>query len=67
MLEREIPCHFGPNKAAAIIGSKAFFKKLMKKYEIPTAEYEIFSDISTLNYIETPGPTVIKADGLRAR
>jgi len=43
--EKGIPC-FGPNKAAAIIeGSKAFSKQLMKKYGIPTAEYEIFSDM----------------------
>ena len=36
---------FGPNKAAAIIeGSKAFSKELMKKYSIPTAQYEIFED-----------------------
>ena len=64
--EKGIPC-FGPNKAAAIIeGSKAFSKQLMKKYGIPTAEYEIFSDMkAALEYIETcPIPTVIKADGL---
>ena len=37
---------FGPNKAAAIIeGSKAFSKNLMKKYNIPTAAYEIFTDL----------------------
>ena len=42
-----IPC-FGPNKAAAIIeGSKAFSKELMKKYGIPTAKYETFSDEDT--------------------
>ena len=61
-----IPC-FGPNKAAAIIeGSKAFSKELMKKYNIPTAKYETFSDESAaLAYIETVTyPTVIKADGL---
>ena len=40
-----IPC-FGPSKAAAIIeGSKAFSKDLMKKYGIPTAAYEIFTDL----------------------
>ena len=58
---------FGPNKAAAIIeGSKVFSKNLMKKYGIPTAAYEVFSDIdSALKYLETaPIPTVIKADGL---
>lgn len=61
-----IPC-FGPNKAAAIIeGSKVFSKNLMKKYNIPTAEYEVFNDLEkALNYLETaPIPTVIKADGL---
>ncbi len=61
-----IPC-FGPNKAAAIIeGSKVFSKNLMKKYNIPTAEYEVFNDLEkALEYLETaPIPTVIKADGL---
>ena len=61
-----IPC-FGPNKAAAIIeGSKAFSKELMKKYGIPTAKYETFSDEDTaLAYLEnTTYPTVVKADGL---
>lgn len=61
-----IPC-FGPSKAAAIIeGSKVFSKNLMKKYGIPTAEYEVFTDLdSALSYLEAaPIPTVIKADGL---
>ncbi len=61
-----IPC-FGPEKKAAIIeGSKVFSKNLMKKYGIPTAEYEVFTDLeNALNYLETaPIPTVIKADGL---
>lgn len=61
-----IPC-FGPNAKAAIIeGSKAFSKNLMKKYNIPTAAYEIFTDIDkAFQYIQTaPIPTVIKADGL---
>ncbi len=61
-----IPC-FGPDAKAAIIeGSKAFSKDLMKKYNIPTAEYEIFTDINkALAYVKTsPIPTVIKADGL---
>ncbi len=61
-----IPC-FGPNKAAAIIeGSKAFSKELMKKYGIPTATYETFSDVdAALSYLDTTSfPTVIKADGL---
>ena len=61
-----VPC-FGPQKSAAIIeGSKVFSKNLMKKYNIPTAGYEVFTDIeAALNYLETaPIPTVIKADGL---
>ena len=64
--EKGIPC-FGPSKAAAIIeGSKAFSKDLMKKYGIPTATYEIFTDLQAARtYLETaPIPTVIKADGL---
>ncbi len=58
---------FGPDKKAAIIeGSKAFSKELMKKYNIPTAAYEIFSDMDkALEYVKTcPVPVVIKADGL---
>ena len=61
-----IPC-FGPNANAAIIeGSKVFSKELMKKYNIPTAAYEVFdSPQAALEYIETaPVPTVVKADGL---
>lgn len=61
-----IPC-FGPRANAAIIeGSKVFSKNLMKKYNIPTAAYEVFDDMkSALDYLETaPIPTVIKADGL---
>ena len=61
-----IPC-FGPNANAAIIeGSKAFSKDLMKKYGIPTASYEIFTELpKALAYLKTaPIPTVIKADGL---
>ena len=61
-----VPC-FGPEAKAAIIeGSKVFSKNLMKKYGIPTAAYEVFSDIdAALEYLKTaPVPTVIKADGL---
>ena len=64
--EKEIPC-FGPKANAAIIeGSKVFSKNLMKKYGIPTAAYEVFTDMeAALKYLETaPIPTVIKADGL---
>ena len=66
-LEKEgIPC-FGPRANAAIIeGSKVFSKNLMKKYNIPTAAYEVFEDMeAALAYLETaPIPTVVKADGL---
>ena len=61
-----VPC-FGPRANAAIIeGSKVFSKNLMKKYGIPTAEYEVFSDMdAALEYLKTaPIPTVVKADGL---
>ena len=61
-----IPC-FGPDaKAARIEGSKVFAKNLMKKYHIPTAEYQVFdSAADAMAYVETaPLPTVIKADGL---
>ncbi len=66
LLEVGIPC-FGPEAKAAIIeGSKIFSKNLMKKYNIPTAQYEVFEDAEkALVYMETaPIPTVIKADGL---
>jgi len=68
MEEKGIPC-FGPNKAAARIeSSKVFSKNLMKKYNIPTAAYESFSDSeSALNYVKSNSvsfPLVIKADGL---
>ena len=58
---------FGPRANAAIIeGSKAFSKDLMKKYGIPTAAYENFTDAdSALKYLETATfPIVLKADGL---
>ena len=61
-----IPC-FGPNAAAAQIeGSKVFSKNLMKKYGIPTAAFEVFTELdAALAYLKTaPLPTVIKADGL---
>ena len=61
-----IPC-FGPRANAAIIeGSKVFSKDLMKKYNIPTAQYEVFSDAAAaLEYVQTcKSPIVIKADGL---
>ena len=59
---------FGPSKAAAIIeGSKAFSKGLMKKYRIPTADYEIFEkaeDAAAYIRERNQFPAVIKADGL---
>lgn len=58
---------FGPRKNAAILeGSKAFSKDLMKKYNIPTAVYETFTDPEkALEYLETAKmPIVLKADGL---
>ena len=61
-----IPC-FGPRANAAIIeGSKVFSKNLMKKYSIPTAEYEVFESAeAALEYVKTCKiPTVVKADGL---
>ena len=61
-----IPC-FGPEKKAAVIeGSKVFSKCLMKKYSIPTAEYEVFENTrDALDYLDRAAmPAVIKADGL---
>ncbi len=61
-----IPC-FGPNAKAAIIeGSKVFAKDLMKKYGIPTAAYEVFTDRNeALRYLDGASvPVVVKADGL---
>lgn len=59
---------FGTRKNSAIIeGSKAFSKNLMKKYDIPTAAYEVFSDPDeAISYLETRAkfPIVLKADGL---
>ena len=58
---------FGPRKNAAVIeASKAFSKELMKKYHIPTAGYETFTELnSALAYIDAQGaPIVVKADGL---
>ena len=60
---------FGPTKAAALIeGSKEFAKDLMKKYSIPTAEYEAFIDYEkAMEYVDKKGaPIVIKYDGLAA-
>jgi len=66
--EKGLPI-FGPTKAAAEIeGSKVFSKNLMKKYAIPTAEFEVFDDQEEAEkYIKKRGtPLVVKADGLAA-
>ncbi|MGG5368928.1 phosphoribosylamine--glycine ligase [Enterococcus sp. AZ196] len=60
---------FGPNKAAAMIeGSKEFAKKIMVDNDIPTADYEAFTDYQkACDYVKEKGaPIVIKADGLAA-
>lgn len=64
--EKGISC-FGPKANAAIIeGSKVFSKDLMKKYQIPTAAYEVFDQAEkALEYVKTAKlPVVVKADGL---
>ena len=66
-LEAEGFACFGPRKNAAVIeSSKAFSKDLMKKYGIPTAAYEIFTELDkALAYVDAcPLPVVVKADGL---
>ena len=60
---------FGPSKAAARLeGSKAFSKELMKKYNIPTAAFDTFTDVEKAKAIvdEIGIPCVVKADGLAA-
>ena len=60
---------FGPSKDGAILeGSKVFAKNLMKKYNIPTADFKVFNNSSdALEYLKSINfPTVIKADGLAA-
>jgi len=67
VFEREGLRVFGPRANAAILeGSKAFSKDLMKKYNIPTADYQNFDDPQkALDYLETAKfPIVLKADGL---
>src|SRR5690625_5665635 len=71
-LEEEKLAVFGPGKGAARLeGSKEFAKGFMKKYEIPTAGYEVFSadEIErALDYVRSQNryPVVLKADGLAA-
>lgn len=65
---RDIPC-FGPiEKAAQLEGSKGFMKDLCKKYNIPTAAYDRFTDLDAAKEFlkENPPPCVVKADGLAA-
>jgi phosphoribosylamine--glycine ligase len=60
---------FGPSQAAARLeGSKAFAKDQMTKFGIPTADYEVFSNVNEAKHfvIETEMPVAIKADGLAA-
>lgn len=60
---------FGPSKVASQLeGSKAFAKRFMEKYEVPTAHYEVFEDFDrAVRYVKDVGaPIVIKADGLAA-
>lgn len=60
---------FGPSKHAALLeGSKAFAKDQMSKFGIPTADYEVFTNVNEAKHfcIETEMPVVIKADGLAA-
>lgn len=67
-LEKKRVAVFGPSKKAALLeGSKVFAKKFMKKYGIPTADFEIFSDLTkAISYIKKEGARVIKVDGLAA-
>jgi phosphoribosylamine--glycine ligase len=58
---------FGPSAAAAQLeGSKAFSKKFMKRHDIPTADYEVFTDLQKAkDYLEKhPAPIVVKASGI---
>jgi len=59
---------FGPSKKAALLeGSKVFAKNFMKKYSIPTADFEVFKDKNkAIDYLKTKKEAVIKADGLCA-
>ena len=66
--EANLNC-FGPSKAAAILeGSKSFTKDFLKKYQIPTAEYDVFTEVEpAVAYLKSKAlPIVIKADGLAA-
>ena len=63
-----LPC-FGPSKDAAILeGSKSFSKDFLQRHNIPTAEYQVFTELDAANeYVKAKGaPIVVKADGLAA-
>ena len=63
-----LPC-FGPSKDAAILeGSKSFSKDFLQRHNIPTAEYQVFTEVDAANkYVKAKGaPIVVKADGLAA-
>ena len=60
---------FGPSKEAAILeGSKSFSKEFLQRHNIPTAEYQVFTEVDAAKaYIKEKGaPIVVKADGLAA-
>ncbi|WP_024459604.1 phosphoribosylamine--glycine ligase [Marinimicrobium sp. LS-A18] len=66
--ERDLPC-FGPTKGAAQLeGSKAFTKDFLARHQIPSADYQTFTEVEpALAYLEEKGaPIVVKADGLAA-
>jgi phosphoribosylamine--glycine ligase len=63
-----LPC-FGPSKDAAILeGSKSFSKDFLQRHNIPTAEYQVFTEVDAAKeYVKEKGaPIVVKADGLAA-
>jgi len=63
-----LPC-FGPSKDAAILeGSKSFSKEFLQRHNIPTAKYQVFTEVDAANeYVKAKGaPIVVKADGLAA-
>ncbi len=69
MLEREGVMAFGPSKRAALLeGSKVFAKNIMRKYGIPTADFEVFDDAEKAKkyIVDQNKPLVVKADGLAA-
>lgn len=68
-LEKEGIKAFGPSRKAALLeGSKSFAKSIMKKYNVPTADYEEFTDFDSAKayLLKRGAPIVVKADGLAA-